>query len=154
MNSVTNEKISIHSFIILLFLYVFNAQVQAKEEYFEGKLLATDQINILKINSVRLNLKNLNDKNEAKECRKWKLTKAQIVHFFRLSINYSISPYHYYSQTQCDITGKLLYNREKWDFSINGGATAYWKKGEEIKYFGCKDKYCDNLFIIPYSPMD
>ncbi|CAI3945186.1 unnamed protein product [Commensalibacter communis] len=91
----------------LLLSGVLNAKAKSDEVYFERKLPASDQIKILTINPVRMDPKDFSDKGEEKACKKWKLIKAQIIRFFRLSINYSMSPYHHYSQTQCDITGKL-----------------------------------------------
>lgn len=142
---------------VSLFSYASNAQTTVEEKYIERKLPATDRIKIVQVNPVLMDskdFKTVSDQYEEKECRKWKLTKAQIIYLFRLSIHYPFSPYSSYSQTKCDITGTLMYNGQKWDFSINGGATSYWKKGKKIKYFGCKDKNCENLFIIPYAPMD
>ncbi|CAI3941293.1 unnamed protein product [Commensalibacter communis] len=154
MNSVINEKIQLILIVSSLLLGVLNAKAESDEVYFERKLPASDQIKILTINPVRMDPKDFSDKGEEKACKKWKITKAQIIRFFRLSINYSMSSYHHYSQTQCDITGKLIYNGENWDFYINGGATATWYRGKEQKYFGCEDKRCERLFITSYGSMN
>lgn len=151
------KKIQFTLMIVNLFILNFYVRAEAKEEPFKAMLPVLDQITILQIDSARVDLKNFkkdSDKAFEKQCKKWILTKEQIIYFFRLSKSYVHTPYSFYYQIPCDIKGKLIYNGKEWNFHINGGATAYWEKGKEIKYFGCEDKQCDNLVIMPTDLMN
>lgn len=50
----------------------------------------------------------------------------------------------------CYISGELIYNNEKWHFSINAAATSEWSAGNKTIYWGCSKEECDDMFIVPY----
>lgn len=89
------------------------------------------------------------DKVLIEACRSWSLSKEQVAEFFRLAQKYEISPYASYYQTPCSITGELTSSGEVWKYSINGGATAVWMKGDVTRYWGCSKPECEKLVLLP-----
>lgn len=95
----------------------------------------------------------------ASECKEWQrgLTKQKIKYIFENSEKYpdSVLPYgdgYYY--LPCIVEGELKSDGAKWHFSINAAATAVWTndKNENIAW-GCDERGCSKLFILPYNAM-
>lgn len=87
-------------------------------------------------------------------CQQWQLTKEQVKRFFQLAESYPEHPYSGYYQIPCKITGTLQEQGQIWQFTIQGGATGTWQKGNTIKYFGCNQAACEPLVIMPTDGMN
>lgn len=81
-------------------------------------------------------------------CRRWTLTPLQVERFFAISQRYSDSPYGSFYQLPCSISGKILAEQRAWEFDINGGGTATWVSGNEVRYWGCSAKECEPLILL------
>jgi hypothetical protein len=88
------------------------------------------------------------------ECAKWRLTKEQAQRFFQISTSYKESPYSEYYQLPCSIKGVVEAEGKTWEFIINAGATAVWKSGNEVRYFGCSAPACEPLVLMMPDGMD
>jgi hypothetical protein len=84
----------------------------------------------------------------AAECAKWQLTKEQVQQFFQISKIYKESPYSEFYQLPCSIDGVVEADGRAWEFTINAGATAVWRSGEEVRYFGCSAPACEPLVLM------
>jgi len=87
-------------------------------------------------------------------CRTWHLGEPEAERFFRLSKRYEHNPYSAFYQTDCSIAGKLQVEGRLWKFQIDGGGTASWTDGPEIRYWGCSDRQCEPLMLIATDRMD
>lgn len=88
-------------------------------------------------------------------CKNWVLSNDDIINIFNISNKYhsnSIILDDYY-WLPCEIKGMLVYENEKWNFSINGAANALWNNGHSSIYFGCSKKECNSMFLLPYDGM-
>lgn len=56
-------------------------------------------------------------------------------------------------RTSCSISGELLADGERWDFVIDGGATASWRNAGGARYWGCMARDCEALVLLPYDGM-
>ncbi|WP_156963000.1 hypothetical protein [Aerolutibacter daejeonensis] len=81
-------------------------------------------------------------------CQRWTLTPAQVERFFAISQRYSDSPYGSFYQLPCDISGTILVEQRTWEFQINGGGTATWVRGNEVRHWGCSAKECEPLVLL------
>lgn len=86
-------------------------------------------------------------------CSQWRLSPEQVEQFFNLSSPYPGSPYSSFYQVPCSISGSLEAEGRVWTFEINGGATATWHAGEEVRYWGCSAEACDDLVLLPTDLM-
>lgn len=119
---------------------------------FTTSTVAAPSIEVLRVDPVEISADN--DKALLEACRSWSLSKEQVADFFRLSQEYEISPYASYYQTPCSITGELKSVGEIWKFSINGGATAVWTRGDVTRYWGCSKPECEKLVLLPTDFME
>ena len=87
-------------------------------------------------------------------CREWSLNPAQVRQFFALSSQYTDVPYGEFYQIPCAIEGNISAEGRVWHFAINGGGTATWRSGSEVRYWGCRSKECDPLVLLPSDGMD
>lgn len=81
-------------------------------------------------------------------CKDWRLTKAQVEQFFRLSKHYDENPYSLFYQVSCSIPGELQAEGRTWKFAIEGGGTATWDNAGTTRYWGCGSKECEPLVIL------
>jgi hypothetical protein len=88
------------------------------------------------------------------ECAKWKLTKQQAQRFFQISTSYKDSPYSEFYQLPCSIEGVVEAEGKTWEFTINAGATAVWRKGKDVRYFGCSAPACEPLVLMMPDGME
>jgi hypothetical protein len=88
------------------------------------------------------------------ECAKWKLTRDQVQRFFQISTSYKDSPYSEFYQLPCSIDGVVEAEGQTWEFTINAGATAVWKRGKEVRYFGCSAPACEPLVLMMPDGME
>ncbi|MGH8074049.1 MAG: hypothetical protein ACREO4_08250 [Lysobacter sp.] len=84
----------------------------------------------------------------------WHLGQSQAERFFEISERYEESPYNAFYQVPCSISGELEAEGRSWTFQINGGATAAWTSGDEVRYWGCSDNECEALVLLPTDLMD
>ena len=108
---------------------------------------------VIKVDSAKLEV-TAPDVEIAHACRSWALNEKQIERFFKLSKEYQEEPYGMFYQVPCSISGELQAGSEVWRFSINGGATATWSRGGEIRHWGCSIKECEPLVMIATDSMD
>lgn len=92
--------------------------------------------------------------SEQAACDGWRLGARQVERFFRLSEHYEESPYSAFYQVPCSISGELQAEGRSWIFQINGGATATWTNGDEVRYWGCSDERCADLVLLATDLMD
>ncbi|MFL5357753.1 hypothetical protein [Archangium sp.] len=88
------------------------------------------------------------------ECAKWKLTKEQARRFFQISNSYKENPYSEFYQLPCSIEGVVQAEGRTWEFTINAGATAVWRSGKEVRYFGCSAPACEPLVLMMPDGME
>lgn len=93
------------------------------------------------------------DAPQQQACASWKLSPQQVLQFFRRSSSYSNNPYSSFYQVPCSISGSLEAEGRVWTFEINGGATAIWHAGDEVRYWGCSAEACDDLVLLPTDLM-
>lgn len=108
---------------------------------------------ILKINKSHYIDAANSERGDATLCSKWTLNARQIEKIFLLSDKYKENGdimNGYWLWFPCYISGELIYNNEKWHFSINAAATSEWSAGNKTIYWGCSKKECDDMFIVPY----
>lgn len=87
-------------------------------------------------------------------CGKWRLSAQQVERFFQLSERSDESSYDAFYQIPCSISGKLDADGKSWNFVIGGGATATWTNENEIRHWGCAEKACGPLVLMPYDGMN
>lgn len=88
------------------------------------------------------------DTAEARTCSQWRLSEAQAIEFFRLSKEYTDGLPHEFNTLQCAIKGTLQADGEQWDFEINAGAHATWRRGDTFRTWGCADPACAPLAAL------
>jgi hypothetical protein len=88
------------------------------------------------------------------ECAKWRLTKEQVQRFFQISRSSQDSFYSEFNQLPCSIEGVVEAEGKTWEFTINAGATAVWKSGAEVRYFGCSAPACESLVLLMPDGME
>lgn len=117
---------------------------------------ASPPLEIKKIGSSKFQAVESGNKDEAlaEACANWRLTKEQVHQFFQISKAYKESPYSEFYQLPCSIDGVVEAEGKTWEFTINAGATAVWRKGEEIRYFGCSVPACASLVLMMPDGMD
>ncbi|WP_152597748.1 hypothetical protein [Novilysobacter arseniciresistens] len=86
-------------------------------------------------------------------CNGWRLSPAQVKEFFRHSSAFDAPPLGEFYQVPCSISGALRVDGERWEFVIDGGATATWRNDKRARYWGCKARRCEALVLLPYDGM-
>lgn len=81
-------------------------------------------------------------------CQRWTLTPIQVERFFAISQRNSDRPYGGFYQLPCAIAGTILAEERTWEFEINGGGTATWVSGNEVRHWGCSAKECEPLILM------
>jgi hypothetical protein len=129
-----------------------NPSLEAKERGAETK----PHLEIKEVRPSRFKASEGGSKDEAlvAECAKWKLTKEQARRFFQISTSYKENPYNEFYQLPCSIEGVVEAEGKTWEFTINAGATAVWKSGKEVRYFGCSDPACEPLVLMMPDGME
>ena len=91
---------------------------------------------------------------EEAACLGWRLDPSQVERFFELSERFEENPYEAFYQVPCSVSGELQAEGRSWRFRINGGATATWSSGDEVRYWGCSEKECGALVLLATDLME
>lgn len=107
-------------------------------------------LRVTKVASAKLHAVARDEKDQSivQACRSWALTEAQVESFFKLSKEYEDEPYSLFYQVPCSISGELQIDRQTWQFSINGGATATWSRESVTRHWGCSVAECEPLVMM------
>lgn len=81
-------------------------------------------------------------------CSAWRLSKAQVEQFFAASGELQEAKPHNFYDLPCTISGTLTAEGRQWDFTINAAATAVWRSGSAVRYWGCRAKACEPLVLL------
>ncbi len=123
--------------------------------FFSLRLAYSDELRVTIVGDSEYTGGRVDERSEIffKACESWRLDKNKVKRIFLLSVKYKdddsiINDYYW---LPCEIKGVLFYNNVRWNFVINAAATAIWINNSGSIYWGCSDKKCNSMFLLPYD---